>query len=293
MLREITVATRLVIVCNPNNPTSTARAAGRDRRLRRARCRAHVCVIVDEAYCEFNLLDDPDASIELLDAPPQPRAAADVLEGLRAVRAARRLRAVRLGRASARARPGAPAVLLQRARAGRRGRGARATRTRSPTASRARSPSAWRWRTACARSGCSVRGLAGELLLGAPRRASATSARSCEGLRERGVLVRAGAALGSDEPALRVTYGLPEENARFLEALGEVLAVAPRWRPPRRPARRCPAERPRRRGRHVASRWTGAIVCYKPVRITMHRTAREYQRTSRRPSGRPSLRLAI
>ena len=24
MLREITVATRLVIVCNPNNPTSTA-----------------------------------------------------------------------------------------------------------------------------------------------------------------------------------------------------------------------------------------------------------------------------
>ena len=29
-----------------------------------------MCVIVDEAYCEFNLLEDPDASIELLDAHP-------------------------------------------------------------------------------------------------------------------------------------------------------------------------------------------------------------------------------
>jgi histidinol-phosphate aminotransferase len=43
------------------------------------------------------------------------------------------------------------------------------------------------------------------------------------GLQERGVLVRAGAALGSDTPALRVTYGLPEENRRFLDALAETL----------------------------------------------------------------------
>ena len=43
------------------------------------------------------------------------------------------------------------------------------------------------------------------------------------GLLERGVLVRAGTALGSDEPALRVTYGLPEENQRFLDALAELL----------------------------------------------------------------------
>ncbi|HEX3318144.1 MAG TPA: aminotransferase class I/II-fold pyridoxal phosphate-dependent enzyme, partial [Solirubrobacteraceae bacterium] len=66
MAAEVTAATRLVIVCNPNNPTSTAVpldaiAAFVDRVPR------HVCVILDEAYCEFNLLDDPDASIELLD----------------------------------------------------------------------------------------------------------------------------------------------------------------------------------------------------------------------------------
>src|SRR5262249_44326442 len=43
------------------------------------------------------------------------------------------------------------------------------------------------------------------------------------GLQERGVLVRGGHALGSDTPALRVTFGTPEENTRFLEALAETL----------------------------------------------------------------------
>ena len=48
------------------------------------------------------------------------------------------------------------------------------------------------------------------------------------GLEQRGVLVRSGQALGSQEPALRVTFGLPEENDRFLEALSEVVAPAVR-----------------------------------------------------------------
>jgi histidinol-phosphate aminotransferase len=43
------------------------------------------------------------------------------------------------------------------------------------------------------------------------------------GLEDRGVLVRGGGALGGETPALRVTYGTPQENARFLAALGEVL----------------------------------------------------------------------
>src|SRR4029077_16632411 len=69
MLREITVATRLVLVCNPNNPTSTAVPLQSIADFL-AEVPAHVCVIVDEAYCEFNLLDDPDASIELLEHHP-------------------------------------------------------------------------------------------------------------------------------------------------------------------------------------------------------------------------------
>src|SRR4051812_35868682 len=69
MRREITVATRLVIVCNPNNPTSTALpiediAAFIDDVPR------HVAVILDEAYAEFNMLQDPQESVELLDRHP-------------------------------------------------------------------------------------------------------------------------------------------------------------------------------------------------------------------------------
>ena len=69
MLREVTAATRLLIVCNPNNPTSTALpfediAAFVDDVPR------HVCVILDEAYVEFNMLQDPEESVELLERHP-------------------------------------------------------------------------------------------------------------------------------------------------------------------------------------------------------------------------------
>ena len=69
MAREITAATRLVLVCNPNNP-----------RARPCRCEEfaafleevprHVAVILDEAYCEFSTLQDPDESLELLRGHP-------------------------------------------------------------------------------------------------------------------------------------------------------------------------------------------------------------------------------
>jgi histidinol-phosphate aminotransferase len=44
-----------------------------------------------------------------------------------------------------------------------------------------------------------------------------------DGLKGRGVLVRAGASLGR-EGSLRVTVGTPAENERFVEALGACLA---------------------------------------------------------------------
>ena len=65
MLAEITAATRLVIVCNPNNPTSTA-LPFEDIAAFVQRVPRHVAVIVDEAYCEFNILDDPDTTLDLL-----------------------------------------------------------------------------------------------------------------------------------------------------------------------------------------------------------------------------------
>jgi histidinol-phosphate aminotransferase len=69
MAQEITAATRLVIVCNPNNPTSTALPFDEIAAFVRIVPR-HVAVIIDEAYCEFNLLDDPDATLELLKRYP-------------------------------------------------------------------------------------------------------------------------------------------------------------------------------------------------------------------------------
>jgi histidinol-phosphate aminotransferase len=69
MRREITVATRLAIVCNPNNPTSTALPLDEIAAFV-ADVPRHVCVILDEAYCEFNVLQDPDESIALLDRHP-------------------------------------------------------------------------------------------------------------------------------------------------------------------------------------------------------------------------------
>lgn len=65
MLAEITVATRLVLVCNPNNPTGTALPLDAIEAFVRQVPR-HVCVMIDEAYCEFSTLDDPDASIDLV-----------------------------------------------------------------------------------------------------------------------------------------------------------------------------------------------------------------------------------
>jgi histidinol-phosphate aminotransferase len=66
MLAEVTVATRMVLICNPNNPTSTALPlepieAFLDQVPR------HVCVVLDEAYVEFSLeLGDTYASVDLL-----------------------------------------------------------------------------------------------------------------------------------------------------------------------------------------------------------------------------------
>ena len=122
MAREVTAATRIVIVCNPNNPTATAlppaaidefvgelpAPRGRDPR------RGVRGVLVAPG---------PRRVARPARAPPQPDPAAHLLEGLRPLRPAGRLRA-RLGGLPARGRPRAPAVLRERARPGRRGRGA-------------------------------------------------------------------------------------------------------------------------------------------------------------------------
>ena len=65
MLTEITAATQLVCVCNPNNPTGTHLPAARIADFVEQVPR-HVTVALDEAYIEFQVNDDPDTTVDLL-----------------------------------------------------------------------------------------------------------------------------------------------------------------------------------------------------------------------------------
>jgi histidinol-phosphate aminotransferase len=224
MLREITVATRLVIVCNPNNPTSTA-LPPEEIAAFIAEVPPHVCVIVDEAYCEFNLLGDPDASIDLLHRYPN-------LVLLRTFSKVYGLCGLRVGfalcgsdelpRAVDQVRQPFYCNALAQAAA------VEALAHQDAVLERVTSTVAERISV-----GEGVRALGLGLAdsqanfcwidLGTDRGPASDEAEVMRRLEDRGVLVRRGGALGSETPALRVTYGTPQENARFLAALGEVL----------------------------------------------------------------------
>jgi histidinol-phosphate aminotransferase len=69
MAKEVTAVTRMVIVCNPNNPTATAlQPAAIDEFLNAVP--RNVAVILDEAYIEFCTTQDPDESLDLLKKHP-------------------------------------------------------------------------------------------------------------------------------------------------------------------------------------------------------------------------------
>jgi histidinol-phosphate aminotransferase len=224
MLREITVATRLVLVCNPNNPTSTAIPLA-DIAHFLAEVPPHVCVILDEAYCEFNLLDDPDASLELLDSHPN-------LALLRTFSKVHGLCGLRVGFALCGSED-LPRALDQV----RQPFFCNALAQAAAVEALAHQDEVEDRVTRTVAERISV----DERLRALGIQPAESQANFCwfhlgehrdeqeimHGLGERGVLVRGGSALGSETPALRVTYGLPEENRRFLEALAEVLALAP------------------------------------------------------------------
>jgi histidinol-phosphate aminotransferase len=225
MLAQITVATRLVIVCNPNNPTSTAVplasiAAFLDE------VPPHVCVIVDEAYCEFNLLEDPDASIALLERHPN-------LALLRTFSKVHGLCGLRVGFAlcGSDALPRALDQVRQPffCNALAQAAAIEALSHRDAVEERVAATVAERISMGerLAELGIEVADSQANfcwIQLGEDR----DEAEIMRGLQERGVLVRSGEALGAQAPALRVTYGLPEENERFVQALSEVLAPAVR-----------------------------------------------------------------
>jgi histidinol-phosphate aminotransferase len=217
---EITVATRLVLICNPNNPTSTALPLEAIEAFLE-RVPGHVCVILDEAYCEYSLsLGDPYASVALLRQWPN-------LVVLRTFSKVYGLAALRAGYALCGDASFRKAVDLVRQpfhlNAAAQAAGAEVLKHQDVVERRVAD-------TLAARLGLEqdVRELGlwvaesdanfiwTHLPDGLPE------AEVVNGLRERGVLVRAGASLGR-EGALRVTVGLPEENRRFVAALAELL----------------------------------------------------------------------
>ena len=66
---EVTAATQLLLICNPNNPTATYLPVQRLGSFLE-QLPDRVTVIVDEAYVEFQTVDDPDSSLDLLAAHP-------------------------------------------------------------------------------------------------------------------------------------------------------------------------------------------------------------------------------
>ena len=220
MLQEITAATRLVVVCNPNNPTSTALPLAEIAEFVRAVPR-HVAVILDEAYCEFNLLQDPDESIGLLARHPN-------LVLLRTFSKVYGLCGLRVGFALCGSEEFRTAVDQVRQpfycnaaaqAAGDRGAAAPG-RGRAPRRAQPRRAARARGRAAPARD--RARRVAGQLRLVRPARAAHDERETVRALAERGVLVRAGASLGR-AGALRVTVGTATENAKLLAALGPLL----------------------------------------------------------------------
>jgi histidinol-phosphate aminotransferase len=219
MRREISVATRLVIVCNPNNPTSTALPLDEIAAFV-ADVPRHVCVILDEAYIEFNMLQDPDDSIDLLKKHPN-------LVLLRTFSKIYGLCGLRVGYGLAGSEEFRIAVDAVRqpffCNAAAQAAAVEALNHQDEVARRVERNLAERvgLEEGLRELGIEPADSQANFLwfdLGEDRE----EPEIVRGLAERGVLVRAGGALGR-EGALRVTVGTQAENERFLEALTALL----------------------------------------------------------------------
>ena len=217
MAAEVTAATQLLIVCNPNNPTATHIPAAEIAAFCE-RIPPHVTVILDEAYVEFQAHDDPDATLDLLDEFPN-------LVVLRTFSKCYGLAGLRVGYAigapkfraavDAVRQPFSVNALAQAA-------GAEAILHQDDVLRRVEATIAARLTV---EEGLRDLGLATSdtnanfswIDLG-----DADEAAVIAGLAEREIAVRPGKALGGPGH-IRVSYGTPEENERFLRGLSELL----------------------------------------------------------------------
>ena len=214
---EVTAATQIVIVCNPNNPTGTHIPAAEVAAFCE-RIPSHVTIALDEAYIEFQAVDDPDATVDLLAEFPN-------LVLLRTFSKVYGLAGLRVGFAlgSAKFRAAIDAVrqpfsvnALAQAAA------AEAVLHQDDVERRVE-------RTLVER----VRVEAGLRELGLATAETQTNFSWIDlgeadekavvaGLAEHSIAVRPGTPLG-DSGHIRVSYGTPEQNDRFLARIGELV----------------------------------------------------------------------
>ncbi len=217
MLTEVTAATQLLIVCNPNNPTATHIPAAEIAEFV-AELPDHVTVIVDEAYVEFQLHDDIDDSIDLLRRFPNLVLLRTFSKayGLAGLRVGYGLSGARFRSAVHAVRQPFPVNVLAEAAA------AEAILHQDDVATRVE-------RTVAARLWMEEQ--LGALGLGVvPSQANFSwvplgdrdEPELVDALGRAGVVVRPGTPLGGPGH-IRVTYGTPEENEKFVGALRAAL----------------------------------------------------------------------
>jgi histidinol-phosphate aminotransferase len=217
MAREVNAATRMVLICNPNNPTGTAVAVEAIDAFV-AELPRHVAVILDEAYVEFNALQDPADSLDLVQRHPNLivlRTFSKVY-GLCGLRAGYALGPEEFRLAVDRVRQPFSVNALAQAAA------AEAIRHQDEVTRRVEATiveRAWLEVELEDRGLTTTDSQANFVWVGLGEREEGAIV---DGLAQRGVIVRAGAALGS-EGHLRVTLGTRHQNERFVKALDELL----------------------------------------------------------------------
>jgi histidinol-phosphate aminotransferase len=217
MAAEVTAATQLLIVCNPNNPTGTHVPAAEIAAFCE-RIPPHVTVILDEAYVEFQAHDDPDATLDLLVDFPN-------LVVLRTFSKCYGLAGLRVGYAlgSSTFRAAVDAVrqpfsvnaLAQAA-------GAEAVRHQDDVLRRVESTIAARLTVEEGLRGLGLETSDSHANFSWVDLGDADEDEVLAGLAEREIAVRPGKALGGPGH-IRVSYGTAEENERFLRGLSEIL----------------------------------------------------------------------
>jgi histidinol-phosphate aminotransferase len=217
MAAEVTAATQLVLVCNPNNPTGThlpaAQVAAFCERLP-----AHVTIALDEAYVEFQTDDDPDATVDLLADFPN-------LVVLRTFSKVYGLAGLRVGFAigSAKFRAAVDAVRQPfSVNAIAQAAAAEAVLHQDDVDRRVEQTIAERLREEEILRGMGLATSETQANFSWVDLGDADEAAIVAGLAERKVAVRPGTPLGGPGH-IRVSYGTPADNDRLLAALAELL----------------------------------------------------------------------